>query len=346
VFDVGGAIGSSSAYDSAERRSCAAGRSAVRRLPAIKQIFDPAGIFNPARLSRRSELLVATCARHSFRPASGSIRSISGIDGLRDLVELQVNWTRRRWPTRRPPATAAARAARSRRICECARSSASPTARKRLPGESESDPRILTGARRWGFSPATSAKISPTCASTATCAAWSARPRSTSAADARDQGRLRGGQRAPPSDWVMTRLICCAAWRACSAGGELGVGQPADALGSGKDAGNRSGRKLPRVVTRSFQRRAARRRLTRPVRRPGDKVAYFVDLYANYHDPNCRSPGGRAGTQRVASTCHHTRGSLACLPSPVGHWSTLDNRLNTISLCWPSACGRLPHRGH
>lgn len=45
------------------------------------------------------------------------------------------------------------------------------------------------------------------------------------------------------------------------------------------------GRKLPRVAARSFVRRAARRRLTRPTRRTGHKVAYFVDAYANYHDP-------------------------------------------------------------
>ncbi len=32
-------------------------------------------------------------------------------------------------------------------------------------------------------------------------------------------------------------------------------------------------------------RRATRRRLTRPTRRSGRKVLYFVDTYANYHDP-------------------------------------------------------------
>ncbi|MFH1921666.1 MAG: anaerobic glycerol-3-phosphate dehydrogenase subunit C [Planctomycetota bacterium] len=44
-------------------------------------------------------------------------------------------------------------------------------------------------------------------------------------------------------------------------------------------------RKLPRVVSRSFIRRAARRRFTKQTRRRGRKVAYFVDTYANYHDP-------------------------------------------------------------
>jgi Fe-S oxidoreductase len=45
------------------------------------------------------------------------------------------------------------------------------------------------------------------------------------------------------------------------------------------------GRKLPRVASRSFLRRATRRRLTKPVRRSGQKVLYFVDIYANYFDP-------------------------------------------------------------
>jgi FAD/FMN-containing dehydrogenase/Fe-S oxidoreductase len=44
-------------------------------------------------------------------------------------------------------------------------------------------------------------------------------------------------------------------------------------------------RKLPRFAPRSFLRIAARRRLTRPTRRDISKVLYFVDTYANYHDP-------------------------------------------------------------
>jgi Fe-S oxidoreductase len=45
------------------------------------------------------------------------------------------------------------------------------------------------------------------------------------------------------------------------------------------------GRKLPRFAARSFMRLASRRRLTRPTRRNVSKVLYFVDTYANYHDP-------------------------------------------------------------
>ncbi len=44
-------------------------------------------------------------------------------------------------------------------------------------------------------------------------------------------------------------------------------------------------RKLPRFTSRPFLRRATRRRLTRPTGRSGPKVLYFIDTYANYHDP-------------------------------------------------------------
>ncbi|MGD9719643.1 MAG: anaerobic glycerol-3-phosphate dehydrogenase subunit C [Pirellulales bacterium] len=44
-------------------------------------------------------------------------------------------------------------------------------------------------------------------------------------------------------------------------------------------------RKLPRFASRNFMRIASRRRLTRPTRRDVAKVLYFVDTYANYHDP-------------------------------------------------------------
>jgi Fe-S oxidoreductase len=52
-----------------------------------------------------------------------------------------------------------------------------------------------------------------------------------------------------------------------------------------KTLGVAQGRKLPRFARRSFLQRAGRLRLTRPTRGSGPKVAYFVDTYANYHDP-------------------------------------------------------------
>jgi Fe-S oxidoreductase len=52
-----------------------------------------------------------------------------------------------------------------------------------------------------------------------------------------------------------------------------------------KVLGIAQGRKLPRLAARSFLRIASRKRLTRPTRRDVSKVLYFVDTYANHHDP-------------------------------------------------------------
>jgi FAD/FMN-containing dehydrogenase/Fe-S oxidoreductase len=45
-------------------------------------------------------------------------------------------------------------------------------------------------------------------------------------------------------------------------------------------------RELPPVVHETFIRHAVRRRWTKPLPQGGLKVAYFVDQYANYHDPD------------------------------------------------------------
>jgi len=51
-----------------------------------------------------------------------------------------------------------------------------------------------------------------------------------------------------------------------------------------KTLGIAQGRKLPRFERHSFLQEAHRKRLTRPTRSSGQKVLYFVDVYANWHD--------------------------------------------------------------
>jgi Fe-S oxidoreductase len=88
------------------------------------------------------------------------------------------------------------------------------------------------------------------------------------------------------TDWVMTRLDLLSALAsriAPLANWAMGNRQMRWLLA--KTLGIAQGRKLPRVSSRSFLRRAARQRLVRPVRRSGHKVLYFVDTFANYHDP-------------------------------------------------------------
>ncbi len=88
------------------------------------------------------------------------------------------------------------------------------------------------------------------------------------------------------SDWVMSRLewFCRLGCR-LPALGNWALRNPQMRWLLEKGLGIAQGRKLPPLASRPFVPWAVRRRLTRPVRRSGHKVAYFVDLHANYHDP-------------------------------------------------------------
>jgi FAD/FMN-containing dehydrogenase/Fe-S oxidoreductase len=52
-----------------------------------------------------------------------------------------------------------------------------------------------------------------------------------------------------------------------------------------KTFGIAQGRKLPKLSRRSFLQWASRERLNRPIKSPGRKVLFFVDQYANWHNP-------------------------------------------------------------
>jgi Fe-S oxidoreductase len=86
-------------------------------------------------------------------------------------------------------------------------------------------------------------------------------------------------------DWFVSRLDTIAGWASFIrplANWSLGNRQMRWLLE--KMFGIAQGRKLPRLASRNFMRKAARRRLTRPSRQEGRKVLYFVDTYANWFD--------------------------------------------------------------
>jgi FAD/FMN-containing dehydrogenase/Fe-S oxidoreductase len=77
-------------------------------------------------------------------------------------------------------------------------------------------------------------------------------------------------------------------------------------------------RHLPTFAGRSFLRRAARRGWTRRPRRRHDRVAYFVDIYANYNDPQI--------AEAVVAILHHNGievyvppGQCGCGMAPLAH---------------------------
>ncbi len=88
------------------------------------------------------------------------------------------------------------------------------------------------------------------------------------------------------SAWLMNRIDRWAAWAAAIhpvVNWALGNRQARWLLE--RFCGVAHGRKLPRIYSPSFLRRAARRRLNHATGRSGSKVVYFVDTYANWFDP-------------------------------------------------------------
>ena len=87
-------------------------------------------------------------------------------------------------------------------------------------------------------------------------------------------------------DWVLSRVDTLSAW-----GGALAplanrvIADPRTRWLLEKTLGVARGRKLPRFTGNQFLRWAARRGLTKPSRRAGPRVLYFLDTYARRHDP-------------------------------------------------------------
>ena len=101
------------------------------------------------------------------------------------------------------------------------------------------------------------------------------------------------------------------------------------------------GRKLPRLTSRNFIRRAHHRRLTRPIRRSGQKVLYFVDIYANYFDPQlAEALVAVLEHNGVAYMCIPIKNRPACRRSPAVRWITPASWPNITSLFSPKPCGK------
>jgi FAD/FMN-containing dehydrogenase/Fe-S oxidoreductase len=87
------------------------------------------------------------------------------------------------------------------------------------------------------------------------------------------------------SDWIISRLdLVSAVGSHLRSVANWAMGNRVMRWLIERAVGIAQGRKLPRLARRTFMHLAHRRRLTRPTRRSGRKVLYFVDLYANYYD--------------------------------------------------------------
>jgi Fe-S oxidoreductase len=292
VFEVGGSTGGENACGLSRtpfiRRQFGEIYEVVRQ---VKQIFDPNGIFNPGKIvgtdSDGAERYLRPVIAEPSEPAAAPAQPEAAPE-MRDLVELQLNWD---------PSVVAAAAATCNGCGECR--TQSPGMRMcpifRFAPAEESSPRakanllrsVLTG--RLELSALTSdafKTIVDLCVHCHMC-----RLECPAAVDIPKLMREAKGAYVAANglrvgDWLMMRLDLLGAMASL-------VSWPANwAIGNRqmrwlleKTLGIAQGRKLPRVAARSFLRRSIRRRLTRPSRRSGQKVLYFVDVYANYFDP-------------------------------------------------------------
>jgi len=292
VFSVGGTIGGEHAYGLSRTQFLQRQAGPLHEvLRQVKQIFDPENVLNPGKIISDDPDLMTRNLRPPLRqpmpegdlPAEEAEKPV-----LRDLVELQVNWD----PQRVVDATASCN-----RCGECR--SQSPQVRmcpifRFLPTE-EASPRAKANLIRGILNSsvdlsrlATDAfkDVADLCVHCHSC-----RLECPAGVDipnlmmeAKAAYLRTNGLRF--ADWIMTHLDLLASI------GHLVAPLTNWVLGNRqmrwlieKTLGIAQGRKLPRVAARPFLRRAARRRLTRQNRRNAHRVLYFVDTFANFHDP-------------------------------------------------------------
>ena len=244
---------------------------------AVKQIFDPQNL-RPGKVigdapdlatrDLRPVVSVPEVWRRNRRCAAGSS---PGPAGLRNLIELQLNWDPGRSPKRCVCAVDVESAVPRPPMCECARSFVPCRPRKR-PRRAKANliRGVLTGQLELSSLTSDEFKaVADLCVNCHMCGAGVPRQGGHSQADAGEQRSVCGGE------WAATfRLDLDAIGLARQTGrcdqppGELGDRQSADAVADGEDVGDCPGTETAAGhLAELHPPRAARRRLTRPTRR-------------------------------------------------------------------------------
>ncbi len=259
---------------------------------AIKQVFDPENILNPGKIvGDDAELMIrnmqpAIKTQEVLPPAAEETQGDR--PAMRSLVELQLDWE----PSRLIDA-----------VTDCNRCGAcrtqAPQARMcpifRIAPSEEASPRAKANLLRGLLSGTVELNrltdnefkhIADLCVHCHMCRLECPTGVDIPLLMRESKGAYVAANGLTASDWALIHLDVLGALG--------GMFSPATnwALGNRqmrwlleKILGIAQGRKLPRVTSRNFIRRAHRRRLTRPIRRSSQKVLYFVDTYANYFDP-------------------------------------------------------------
>lgn len=292
VWDVGGTIGGEHA--SGFSRTAYISRQAGRLYDVfrqVKQIFDPSGTLNPGKIvGDDPDLLTRYLSPVPIRPPQGPQKQVPPAEspGLRNLDELQLNWD---------PSRVCDDAADCSRCGDC-RSQAADVRTcpifRFAPAE-ESSPRakanLIRGLLTGGVELSSLAggqfkEVADLCVYCQMCRLECPANIDVPKLMREAKGAYVTVNGLRLSDWAMTRLeVLSALGGLVSSVTNWAIGNRQMRWVLEKTLGIAQGRKLPRVSSWSFLRRASRRRLTRPTRRSGRRVLYFVDVYANYHDP-------------------------------------------------------------
>ncbi|NUQ63951.1 MAG: anaerobic glycerol-3-phosphate dehydrogenase subunit C [Pirellulales bacterium] len=256
----------------------------------VKRIFDPAGLLNPGKIVGDDPDLMVRHLRPivSAQPTTTGDPKNPDAPGLRNLVELQLSWD---------PAQVAdvTRACNGCGECRTQTSDVRMCPIFRAVPAEEASPRakanlirgVLTG--ELDLSSLTSdefKKVADLCVNCHMCMQECPAQVDIPKLMIEGKGAYVAANGLSFSDRVLTRIdLISALGSLVSPLANWSLKNRQMRWLMEKTTGIAQGRKLPRVDSRSFLRRAARRRLTRPTRRSGHKVAYFVDMYANYHDP-------------------------------------------------------------
>ncbi len=253
----------------------------------VKQIFDPQNLLNPGKILGDDPQLLTRHVRPAAPTTPPPTEENDDVPEMRNLIELQLNWN---------PALVADIAFACNGCGDC-RSQAPGTRMcpifRILPAE-EASPRakanlirgILCGQLE--LDTLTSAEfkaVADLCVNCHICHSECPAAVDIPRLMAEAKGAYVAAKGIPFEDWVVTHLDLLGAGAAfLSPVANWALGNRKMRWLLEKTLGIAQSRKLPRVASRSFVRRAAYRQLTRPSRRSGHKVAYFVDSFANYHD--------------------------------------------------------------
>jgi FAD/FMN-containing dehydrogenase/Fe-S oxidoreductase len=261
-------------------------------LRAIKLIFDPENTLNPGKIVGDDPELLLRNLQPAIKtqPASSPAVADSPVDrpAMRDLVELQLDWD---------PLNVVDAVIDCNRCGLCR--TQSPEARMcpifRIAPSEEASPRakanllrgILSGAvNLHQLTDAEFKRIADLCVHCHMCRLECPAGVDIPRLMRESKGAYVAAKGLTFAEWAMIHLDILGALG--------GLISPATnwALGNRqmrwlleRILGIAQGRKLPRLTSRNFIRRAHRRRLTRPIRHGDQKVLYFVDTYANYFDP-------------------------------------------------------------